>query len=228
MKRFILIALLFIIAQCGYSQQLSQVTFSGASSLSYFSFLVDQTVLIRISDEGKILEWGTEEQSIRSTNYYAPKLQPYLGRIEYYGQDADSAFRGKVKSLGTCNITYYAHYDEPNKAGKVKSLGSLQMDYYSNFDNAAFKGKLRFAGNLVLEYYPSLADDAYKSKLKTVGSTPITYYSTFDDKLTKGKIKSIGTVSYTWYTSFDRSELGGAMKTGTYRLPIGSVTYILR
>jgi hypothetical protein len=228
MKRFILIALLFVIATCGYSQQLSQVTFSSASSLSYFSFLIDQTVLIRINDEGKILEWGTEEQSIRASNYYAPKLQPYPGRVAYYGQDADSAFRGKVKSIGTCNITYYAHYEDPNKAGKIKSLGSLQMDYYSNFDNAAFKGKLRFAGNLVLEYYPSLADDAYKGKLKRVGSTPITYYSTFDDKLIKGKIKSIGTVSYTWYTSYDRSELRGSMKTGAYRLPVGSVTYILR
>ncbi len=228
MRTFIATFLFIFFGTCLHSQQLSQVSFSNASSLSYFSFLVDQTVLIRVTDEGKILEWGTEEQSIRAANYYAPKLLPYIGRVEYYGQDADSAFRGKVKSIGTCNINYYAHYDEPNKAGKIKSLGTLQMDYYSNFDNIAFKGKLRFAGNLILEYYPSLADEAYKGKLKTVGSTPITYYSTFDDKLIKGKIKSIGTVSYTWYTSYDRSELRGSMKTGTYRLPVGSVTYILR
>ncbi len=228
MRTFFATFIFLLLSTCIHSQQLSQVTFSDASHLSYFSFLVDQTVLIRVTDEGKILEWGTEMQSVRSANYYAPKLQAYIGRVEYYDQDADSAFRGKVKSIGTCNITYYAHYDEATKVGKIKSLGTFQMDYYSNFDNAAFKGKLRFAGTLVLEYYSSLSDEAYKGKLKTVGSTPITYYSTFDDKLIKGKIKSIGTVSYTWYTSFDRSELRGALKTGAYRLPVGSVTYILR
>lgn len=228
MRTFLAIVMLVLSGTCIRSQQLSQITFPDASNLSYFSFLVDQTVLIRMTDEGKILEWGTEMQSMRSSNYYDPKLQPYIGRVEYYAQDADSAFRGKVKSIGTCSITYYAHFEEPTKIGKVKSLGTLSMDYYSNFDNAAFRGKLRFAGSLVLEYYPSLADESCKGKLKTVGSTPITYYSTFDDKLIKGKIKAIGTVSYTWYTSYDRSELRGAMKTGSYRLPVGSVTYILR
>ena len=228
MRTFIITILLFLSATCAWSQQLSQITYSDAANLSYFSFLVDQTVLIRVNDQGKILEWGMEMQSVRSTNYFDPKLQPYIGRVEYYGQDADSAFRGKVKSIGTCTITYYGHFEEATKVGKLKSLGTLQMDYYSNFDNVAFRGKLRFAGSQVLEYYPSLADEAYKGKLKTVGSTPITYYSTFDDKLIKGKLKSIGSVSYTWYTSYDRSELRGALKTGAYRVSVGSVTYILR
>ena len=228
MRTFFITIIFFLFATCTWSQQLSQITFSDAANLSYFSFLVDQTILIRVTDQGKILEWGTEIQSVRSSGYYNPKLQPYIGRVEYYGQDADSAFRGKVRSIGTCTITYYGHYEEATKVGKLRSLGTLQMDYYSNFDNIAFRGKLRFAGSQVLEYYPSLADEAYKGKLKTVGTTPITYYSTFDDKLIKGKIKSIGSVAYTWYTSYDRSELRGALKTGSYRAPIGSVTYILR
>jgi len=227
--RTVCITILFFLSSIfSRSQQLSQITFSDAANLSYFSFLVDQTILIRVNDQGKILEWGMEMQSNRSANYFDPKLQPYIGRVEYYGQDADSAYRGKVKNIGTCTITYYGHFEEPTKVGKLKSLGTLQMDYYSNFDNVAFKGKLRFAGSLVLEYYPSLADEAFKGKLKTVGSTPITYYSTFDDKLIKGKLKSIGSVSYTWYTSYDRSELRGALKTGSYRMSVGSVTYILR
>jgi len=211
-----------------HSQQIGQITFSDAANVSYISFLADQDILIRVTLDGKILEWGTELQSMRSSNYYDPKLQAYTGRIDYYGQESDSAFRGKVKSIGTSIITYYAHYEEATKVGKVRSIGNLQLDYYSNYDNAAYRGKLRFAGNSVLEYYSSLDDEAYRGKLKTVGSTPVTYYSTFDDKLIKGKLKSIGTATYTWYTSYDRSELRGAIKTGAYRVNIGGVTYVLR
>jgi len=217
-----------LLSTCVFSQQIGQITFSDASNLSYISFITDQGVLIRVTSEGKILEWGTELQSMRSSTYYDPKLQPYLGRVEYYGPEADSAYRGKVKSIGTCNITYFGHYDEAIKVGKVKSVGNQLLDYYTSFDNAAYRGKLRFVGSSTLEYYSSLDDEAYRGKLKTVGNTPITYYSTFDDKLIKGKIKSIGTAAYTWYTSFDRSELRGAMKTGAYRLNVGSITFILR
>jgi hypothetical protein len=227
MKTITAIAVLFI-STCIHSQQIGQVTFSDASNLSYISFLTDQGVLIRITTEGKLLEWGTEVQSMRSTSYYDPKLQAYPGRVDYYPPESDSAFRGKVKSIGTTIITYYSHYDEITKVGKLKSIGNLQLDYYTNFDNAAYRGKLRFAGSAVLEYYSSLDDEAYRGKLKTISNTPITYYSTFDDKLIKGKIKSIGSVAYTWYTSYDKSELAGALKTGSYRVSVGSITYILR
>ena len=211
-----------------HSQQLSHVTFPDASNLSYLSIMTDQGVLIRITTNGNLLEYGTELQSIRSNNYYDPKLQPYIGRVDYYGSESDSAFRGKVKTIGTSAITYYSHYEEGTKAGKLKSIGTLILDYYSNYDNAAFRGKLRFLGSSVLEYYSSLDDEAYRGKLKSIGNTPIVYYSTFDDKLIKGKIKSIGSVAYTWYTSFDKPEFRGAMKSGSYRANIGSVTYILR
>ena len=32
--------------------------------------------------------------------YYDRKLQPFMGRVEYYGAKDDSIFRGKVKSIG--------------------------------------------------------------------------------------------------------------------------------
>ncbi|HEY1869401.1 MAG TPA: hypothetical protein VGG71_00015, partial [Chitinophagaceae bacterium] len=63
-KVFTAIAFLFSTVWI-HAQQLSQVTFSNSSSLSYFSFLVDQTVLIRITPEGKVLEWGMEILSQR-------------------------------------------------------------------------------------------------------------------------------------------------------------------
>src|SRR6476646_5308256 len=111
----------YLFVNLAFSHKLSQVTISGGITFSYFSFITDQNILLRVSDEGKLLEWGTELLADRG-NYYDPKLQPYLGRIEYYGQEADSAFRGKVRSIGTCTFTYYGHLDESIKVGKLKSI----------------------------------------------------------------------------------------------------------
>jgi hypothetical protein len=213
-----------LLATSAFSQQLSQVTFSSGADLSYISFRTNEDVLIRVTPEGKVIEWGIEWLSDRY-NYYAPKLQPYMGRIDYYGPESDSVFRGKVKSIGTCAFTYYGHYETESKIGKIKSIGSLTLDYYTNFDNTNLKGKLRFVGNIMLEYYSSFDDEAFRGKLKSIGNTPVTYYSTFDDKLIKGKIKSIGSAAYIWYTSF---ELRNGMKSGSYRQNIGGVTYILQ
>lgn len=227
MRRSLTAIALSLLFHTAFSQKLSQVTLSGGTTLSYFSFLTDQGILLRVTDEGKLLEWGTELLSDRG-NYYDPKLQPYLGRIEYYGQEADSAFRGKVRSIGTCNFTYYGHLDEVTRIGKLKSIGTLLLDYYSNFDNVAYKGKLRFIGSAIIEYYSSVDDEAYRGKLKSIGGSPVTWYSTFDDKLLKGKLKRIGSVPFEWYSSFDRTELRGSLKSGLYRQTIGGVTYILR
>lgn len=228
MRKFSSIIPFLLFAVCTRSQQLSQVTFTGASALSHFTFITDQNVLIRVSPDGNVMEWGTEIRSERSSNYYAPKLQPFMGRVDYYGPETtDSAYRGKVKSIGTCRLTYYGAYEMEGKPGKLKSIGSIGLDYYTRFENAAVTGKLRFAGTLVLEYYPSLENEAFKGKLKSVGNTRIAYHSTFDDKLIQGKIKSIGPVVYTWGTSLD-ARYKGSLKSGLYRQNINGVTYILQ
>ena len=217
----------FLFVICTNSQQLGQVTFSGGAVLSYFSFRTDQGVLIRITSDGKVLEWGTEIKSLRN-DYYAPNLQPFMGRVEYYSMESDSAFRGKVKSIGTCLLTYYYSYDTDTKPGKLRSIGTVNFDYYTNFDDKSRQGKIRFAGNLTLEYFSLFEEEVIRGKLKAIGSTSITYYSIFDDKLIRGKIKSIGSVSYTWYSSFDRSDYRGSLKSGSYRQDIGRVSYILQ
>src|SRR5437868_3792120 len=125
MKKNYLTIVLSLLFFSGYSQQLSQVTFSGGSGFSWFSLLTNQNGLIRISDDGKIIEFGTEQQALNNRNYFAPKLQPYQGRVDYYSNGSDSAFSGKVKSIGTCYFTYYPSNDYPEKIGKIKSAGSL-------------------------------------------------------------------------------------------------------
>ena len=223
MRKFFTAISFTLLITCAYSQQLGQVTFSGGTDLSYISFFIDQNVLIRISEDGKVMEWGHEFLSERS-HFYSPKLQPYLGRVEYYGPESDSAFKGKVKNIGTCFLTYYGSYEKETKAGKLRSVGTIILDYYSEYDIPTLRGKLRFIGNLILEHYPTTDDEAYRGKLRSIGNTPITYYSSFDDKFIKGKVKSIGSVSYTWYSSFD---LRSGLKSGLYRQNIGGVTYIV-
>jgi len=216
-----------LVASSFSAQRLSQINLTGAPGPSYFAILTDQDVLIRVTADGKIIDWGTELLSQRS-NFFDRKLQPFMGRVEYYGQESDSAFRGKVKNIGTCPITYYGHYEIETKIGKLKSIGTVYLDYYTNFDNVALRGKLRFIGSLIVEYYSSLEDEVLRGRLKTVGNVPVRYYSSFDDRYLKGKIKSIGSVVFDYYYSLDPIELRGSLKSGYYRPNVGGVTYILQ
>lgn len=227
MKRFSTTLASLLLTTCVFSQKLSQVSLTGKTGLSYFSVLTDQDVLIRITPDGHVIDWGTEEISQRG-NFYAPKLLAFMGRVEYYGAEADSAFRGKVKSIGTCSITYYSHYEKNLQAGKLKTVGSLIMDYYDNFENEALRGKIRFIGSLILQYYSSLEDELVRGKLKAVGDTPVKYYSSVEDMYLKGKIKSIGTVVLEYYSSMDRVEYRGMLKSGFNRPYVSGVTYILQ
>lgn len=225
MRTIVTILLLFSVAN-SYSQQLAQVTFSGGANFSYFGFVTDQGVLIRISDDGKILEFGTEALADRS-NFYARKLQPFMGRIDYYGPKDDSIFRGKIKSIGTCFFTYYDEYQKKSKAGKIKTIGNQIIDYFEEYEDKTLQGKIKTAGALSIDYYRSYENESYRGKLKMIGSLPITYYSVFDDKINAGKLKSVGSVQYQWYSFADRPDMRGALKGNTYRQVISGITFIL-
>ena len=222
----LIVLVILFISSAGNSQQLSQVTFRNGSHLAYFSFLTDQGVLIRISDEGRILEWGTEAKS-DYYNYYDPKLRPFMGRTEYYGPKDDSIFRGKVKSIGTCFFTYYDTLQVKTKAGKLRTIGSQYLDYFEDYEDKTLKGKLKVAGAFALDYYRNFDNESYRGKLKSVGSIPITYYSAFDDRTNAGKLKAIGTIRYAWYTLGDQPGLKGVLKTNNQRQTVSGITYIL-
>jgi hypothetical protein len=226
MKRILLVIVTLVTTLCAYSQALHQVIFNNGESIKGFSFLTDQGIIIRISDEGKLLQWGVEPE-LRRYNYVPGQLDQYMGRVDYYGTEADSISKGKVKSIGTCMINYYGAYEQAEKIGKIRSLGSVQLDYYSNYDNAAYRGKLRSANNQQFSYYSSFDNDMVRGKLKSVNNTPIVYYTSFDDKLVRGKVKTIGNFSYNWYTSFDRREYQGNLKTGSFSQYINGITYLL-
>lgn len=226
MKNALIITLtLFLAARCD-SQQLSQVTFSNGSNFAYFGFTTDQGVLIRMSDDGKILEWGTEVLSDRG-NFYSRKLQPFMGRIEYYGPQDDSVFRGKVKSIGTCFFTYYDAFQVKTKVGKLRTIGNQNLDYFEEYEDKTLRGKLKTVGALSIDYYRSYENESIRGKLKLIGSLPITYYSAFDDRLNAGKLKAVGSVQYQWYGLGDKPGMQGALKTNSYRQVITGITFIL-
>jgi hypothetical protein len=226
MKKNLLFLILSIISLGASAQELSQVAFTDGANLNYFSFITDQKVVIRITPEGKIIEWGTDP-GLGRFNYYSGKLQPYMGRVDYYRtSEYDSILRNKVRSIGTCNITYYGSNEVNTRSGKIKSIGSVELDYigYESIDN---KGKIKSIGYNTVEYYPASENEAYRGKLKSIGLTAFTWYSSFDDKLIKGKIKSIGNYTYTWYASYELHGYGG-LKAGSPTQLVNGVTYIVR
>lgn len=225
MKRYFLLIPFLAFSICIFSQTLNHIALTGGATLSSLSFLTDQQVIIRISQDGKLLEWGTEAEPLRYKQY-PPKLQPYMGRVEYYGPGTDSAYRGKVKSIGTCILHYYGASEYEEKKGKLKSIGSVSLDYYTNFEDKAFRGRVKFIGSTLISYYTSFDNEAYRGKLKSVGNTPLTYYSSFDDKIIRGKIKSIGMYNYIWHTSMDRYR--GGLKSGSIEQRVNGVIYIIR
>ncbi|MGH2552169.1 MAG: hypothetical protein ACRDEB_00540 [Chitinophagaceae bacterium] len=224
MKKIFFLITCIAAAAASYTQELFQVSFARGETLSSLSYKTDQDIIIRISDDGKLLEWGTDPGTGRFYND-PRKLQPYLGRVEYYGQEYDSAFRGKVKSIGTCSFTYYGKFETDARIGKLKTFGRLLIDYYDNYEDAAFKGKLKLAGTVLFSYYSSFENESYRGKISSVNNNTITYYSSFDDKAYRGKLKSIGAYAFTWYPSYDRYQ--GALKSGTVTQNINGITFII-
>jgi len=203
MKKYLLFVPIFLINITAISQTLSKVMFTGATTLASFSFITDQQAIIKISPDGNIIEWGVERQNA-PVGYYEKNLMPYMGRVDYYGQESDIAFRGKVKNIGTCTITYYSSSLPVEQKGKIKSIGNLMLDYYMNYDNESYRGKLKSAGSTSISYFGSYDNEAFRGQPKSIGNTAITYYSVFDDRYNKGKIKSIGSVPFSWYNEYDR------------------------
>lgn len=220
-----MIALLFLFFS-SYSQKLDQATFSQASNFSWFTIATNQNTLIRISDNGSILEFGTEQASLNNRNYFAVKLLPYQGAVTYYDEKIDSAFKGKIKNIGSCYFTYYPSTDYPEKAGKIKSAGSLVFDYYRKYEDALTGGKIKSIGTNIIAYYTSNDDQSLKGKLKSIGSTSIQYYSSYDDQSLKGKLKSIGSYHFEWTKTSSGGNLYPTLKSGSQRQLINGITYI--
>lgn len=215
MAKLCLITVLTFLLTQAFAQKIAQITIENRSksNASTIVFLVDETVLVNMTNDGKIIDWGIEYNTLQ-TSVYPGKLQKYMGREEYYPATADSAYRGKVKYIGRTPITYYSSDENEMFKGKVKTMGSLFLDYYTLYDNPAYKGNLKNAGGTAFTYYGSFDDETYRGKLKSVGGTILTYYGLVDDKAYRGKIKNLDRSLFTYYSSYDTPGYSGIIKTG--------------
>ena len=210
-----------------FAQRLAQITLTSSANSDIISFLVDETIFVNMTKDGKIIDWGIESNTVR-TNNYPGRLDKYMGREEYYASTENEAYRGKIKYLGRTVFTYYTSDESETLKGKVKNIGTNLFDYYTTYDDAAFRGNLKNAGPVSFTWFSSFDNDAYKGKIKTVGPTALSYYGSFDDKAFRGKVKSIGRSSFTYYSSYDRIGYGGTIKTGSPIVYIDGVKYFIR
>jgi hypothetical protein len=227
MIKLCFVTILTVLLSPVFAQSLAQITIDNRGNSDIITFLVDETVLVNMTKDGKIIDWGIEENTGR-TNMYPGMLGKYMGKEEYYPSTDNEAYRGKVKYIGRTAFTYYTSDDGEALKGKVKTIGINVLDYYMPYDDAAFRGNLKNAGSLTFTYYRSFDNDSYKGKIKTVGATNLTYYGSFDDKAYRGKIKNIDRSSFTYYSSYDAQGYGGVLKTGSQIVYNGNVKYFIK
>jgi hypothetical protein len=225
MKKGLFTILLSVICLSLFAQKLGRIAIDGSGNTQSLSVLLDESVIINIATDGKMINYGVEYFSEKITNY--SRVENYNGRIEMYAATDDKAFAGKLKYIGRTLITYYASYEDEKLQGKIKTIGTQVFTYYMAYDNEAEKGKIKSIGGTSLTYFSSFENADVKGKLRSVGATNLSYYSSYEDKAFKGKIKSIGQVSFTYYPSFDR-QFAGAMKTGNQTQIVNGITYIIR
>lgn len=228
MKKLLFITALLLLATSSFAQKLAQIIVNNYGNSNVITFLVDETVFVNLTPDGKIIDWGVDNP-LRSKYYYPypAKLDKYMGKEEYYDSAANDGSRGKIKYIGRTAFTYYSSAENEKWTGKLKSIGALFFDYYNFYEDQAVRGNLKNAGPVQFTYYGSWDDAAYKGKLKSVGSTAFTYYSTVDDKAFRGKIKSIDRQSFVYYSSYDRKEFSGSLKTGYRILLFGGIKYFV-
>ena len=224
-KLYFILILTFLLTPA-FAQNIAQITIDNRGKEDIITFLVDESVVVNITKDGKIIDWGTEYTTPQTGVY--PRLEKYMGREEYYPSTDNEAYRGKVKYIGRTLFTYYTSDDNEALKGKVKIIGTNLLDYYTDYDDAAFKGYLKNTGSFSITYYSSFNDEFYKGKIKSVGNTMLSYYGVIDDKAYRGKIKSIDRNLFTYYSSFDRREFSGSMKTGSPMISSGSIKYIIK
>lgn len=210
------------------AQTINRITIDRNGALEHITIGIDDNNVMYLDKQGNMTKYGFDRFAARGGENYDNTLDPYMGRVEYYNQTDDAAFRGKIKSIGRYIITYYASFDNESLRGKIKSIGNMTFDYYASFENEAFRGNIKQLGQYAFTWYASSDNEAFRGRLKSVGSTTITYYSSFDDKLIAGKVKNLGGSSFTWYTSFDRRDYRGAMKTGTQMQTFAGVRFFVR
>lgn len=208
------------------AQRLSKVNIAEKGSKVTFAIMLDQDLVLELLQDGSLGRFGVDRYSGRAdANYRETVFQNFDGRVEYYDNSVNEAFRGKLKYIGGTLINYYATYEDKDLVGKIKSIGSMNFNYYSKYDDALAAGKIKSVGQLLVTYYSNFENDGYKGKVKSIGNTGLTYFSSMDDKAFAGKIKSFNGNSFIYYSSMDQPAFRGALKSGNQLQMVNGITF---
>jgi hypothetical protein len=113
------------------------------------------------------------------------------GSIKYIENNFYPEIAGKIKNLGSLEVSYYTGDFYPEIKGKLKSISNLDISYYTGEFYPEIKGKIKSIGNTKIEYYTGDFYPEIKGKVKSIGGKTIEYYTgSFYPEL-KGKIKSV-------------------------------------
>jgi hypothetical protein len=227
-KTSLIIIALFMMINVSFSQRVHKIILADKGASITTGFLLNENVVVFIGQDGSISEWGVDRYADRAGDQISRKLDTYGGRIEYYTDKDNEAFRGKIKYIGNTMITYFASFDDKDKAGRIKTIGTIPFNYFTTYDDPSAKGKIRMVGRTAYSFYTNFDNDAYKNKIKSVGTVGITYFATTDDKALVGKVKSVNNRPFTYYTSQDQPNLRGVLKTGSLNQVINGVTYQIK
>lgn len=222
----ICVALLMMITVQVSAQRISKITMSETGNIEMYAIELDENVIINISEDGSVGEYGIDIYKGR-TDRMIERLEPYTGRVDYYREADNEAYRGKIRSIGLKQFTYYASFDEELLRGKLKSIGTMQIEYYGRFDDEKLRGKIKRFGSTEVQYYTSF-DIAFAGKIKSIGGINFVYYANTEDVDIRGKVKSIAHVQFNYYTSFERKELRGNMKRGSRLQYINNIKFFIK
>lgn len=226
MKQIILASLFLIFTSAIGAQNISRINLAGGDVT--FVLGLDDHVSFYLTKDGTVSKWGYDKYAAAGADNYMEAVENYQGRVEYYNDQDDIAYRGKVKYIGRYKVTWYASYEMEAMRGKLKSIGNIIFDYYQAYENEAFRGNIKSFGQKAVSWYSSFDNATLKGKIKSFGPSAITWYSSLDDIFLRGKVKSIGNTSYTWYSSFDLPQYRGSLKTGNPVQFVDGVKYIVR
>ena len=132
MKKITLVLIAAFLFVNSFAQSISKITITGNGSIESIAFGLDENVIVNISKDGNIGKWGYDRFQARGQENYQEILDTYVGRVEYYSQDADMAYRGKVKSIGQVSFTYYPSFDRQFQ-GSMKTGNRTQNVNGINF-----------------------------------------------------------------------------------------------
>ena len=119
MKKLSFLLTSLCILTISQAQNLAKVTITDLGNIEKLSFGLRENVLLNISKDGNIMDWGVDRYAGRLQESKPGVLDPYQGRVEYYTESDNEDFRGKVKSIGGIFITYYPSSAEDGFSGKI-------------------------------------------------------------------------------------------------------------